>query len=416
MAEPEINVFSNTVEAWNQIVQIKEDLNILQDNKTAGAMVRSKANWMLYGEKMSSFFFQLEKYNNKKKTMTKLIKDNGEVITGTKDILQYQFQFYTHLYQQPEMELQPLPFCVHKLLTREERDSINGPLTIMEIDKSLQQMTPNKTPGPNGLSLNFYQKFWNKIRGLLFQVYTISLEEGELHQTAYEGILTLLPKKDRDILRLKNWRPLSMLNNDYKILSKALANRMQLVMPRIIDEEQCGFMKNRFIGDNILSLQSIIQYLHDSQQEAWLMTADLEKAFGLIHHEAIWATLDYFNLGFTFINFVKTLYQKSSVRVLCNGMLSKELKLLNGVKQGDAISSFLFLCATQVLIIALKENPDIQSFEINGVKRMTGLFADDIWNVTKPDVKSLQAILLTYKHFYRSTGLFIYLFIITKLS
>lgn len=92
-------------------------------------------------------------------------------------------------------------------------------------------------------------------------------------------------------------------------------------------------------------------------------------------------------------------------RVLSNGWVSEEFRILNGVKQGDAISSFLILCAMQVLIIIQKETNGIDCVEINGIKRMMGLFAHDIWNVIKKDEESLKLLMSTFEHFRRCTGL-----------
>lgn len=193
---------------------------------------------------MSSYFFNLEKYKQKKGSIQKLQRDEDDVvITDYQDILEYQTKFYRKMYAHHDQELRPLPFIVPRMLTRDVKDNLDEPLTMQELDVALNSVANDKTPGPDGLSVNFYKKFWPKLRNILFQVYTLGLEDERLHPTAYDGNISLLPKKGRNMLRVKNWRPLTLLNNDYKILSKALSNRLQSVLDYIIDEEQTGFVK-----------------------------------------------------------------------------------------------------------------------------------------------------------------------------
>ena len=84
------------------------------------------------------------------------------------------------------------------------------------------------------------------------------------------GILNLLPKNDKDLRHLANWRPVSLLNTNYKILTKLLAIRLQKVIPSIINSDQVGYIKNRYIGENITILYNILQYADIEQMEAYI--------------------------------------------------------------------------------------------------------------------------------------------------
>lgn len=188
-------VFFDEKEKWAQLYKIKDDLQELQENKTCGAMIRSKAMFFEFGEKMSKYYFQLEKHNYINKTIQKIRNQNGVVLTHSQEILRHQKHFFEELYAQKEIELSPLPFTIHKMLTPQQQTNICRPLSILELDNSISCMSPNKTPGPDGISVNFYVKFWSKLRQLLYQVYIKGFEEGELHATEYQGLIVLLPKK-----------------------------------------------------------------------------------------------------------------------------------------------------------------------------------------------------------------------------
>ena len=103
----------------------------------------------------------------------------------------------------------------------------------------------------DGLPYEFYKKFWSDIKKYLLESYAHSFKTGKLNITQKQGIITLIPKAKKDPLKLKNWRPISLLNFDYKLLTKCLASRLRKVIPDIIYSDQTGFMSNRYIGENI---------------------------------------------------------------------------------------------------------------------------------------------------------------------
>ena len=111
-------------------------------------------------------------------------------------------------------------------------------------------MKRNKSPGPDGLTLEFHRRFWSKVELLLINSYNESYHKEELSISQKKSLISLLYKKDHPE-KLDNWRPFSLLNIDYKILAHALANRLHNVLPSIISQDQQGFIKNRCIGSSI---------------------------------------------------------------------------------------------------------------------------------------------------------------------
>ena len=91
--------------------------------------------------------------------------------------------------------------------------------------------------------------FWNDIKSFYIKSINYSFDTGNLTQLQKQGIITLLPKSNKDLLSIANWRPISLLNVDYKIATKAISNRIKKVLSSIISSTQSGFMKNRYIGD-----------------------------------------------------------------------------------------------------------------------------------------------------------------------
>ena len=121
-----------------------------------------------------------------------------------------------------------------------------------------------------------------------------SYVNGSLTQLQKQGIINLIPKKDKDLSNLNNWRPISLLNVDYKIATKAIANRIKDVLQTLIHGSQTGFLKGRYIGENIRVIFDIIDYLNENNKPGLLFFADFEKAFDSLDHCFLLKTLNLF--------------------------------------------------------------------------------------------------------------------------
>jgi hypothetical protein len=149
----------------------------------------------------------------------------------------------------------------------------------------------NKSPGCDGFTIEFYKCFWPKLKTYLMKSFEYSL-----------------PKHNKDKRYLKNWRPISLLNVDYKILAKVLASRLQNVISGIVNENQTGYIKGRYIGDNIRTMLDILDITRQQQDPGLMVMIDFEKAFDTVSWDFLHKTLEFFNFGPTFQMYIKLLY------------------------------------------------------------------------------------------------------------
>jgi len=131
-------------------------------------------------------------------------------------------------------------------------------------------MKNNKSPGSDGISAELYKIFWTDIKQYVVSSLNYSLDSNNLTDFQKQSIITLLPKTGKDTLLIDNWRPVSLLNVDYKIATKSIANRIKPFLNYIISTNQTGFIKGRYIGENVRLLQEIIEQL-DETNEAGLI-------------------------------------------------------------------------------------------------------------------------------------------------
>ena len=149
-------------------------------------------------------------------------------------------------------------------------------------------MKKNKTPGYDGFPIEFYIVFWPDVSDMLVDSYNYSLENGLLSLSQRNGIITLIPKKDKDPLEIKNYRPISLLTTDYKIIAKTFANRMKDFLNDLIHLDQSGFSKGRNIGNNVRLLLDLIDYADCNNISGAVVLLDIEKAFDGVHHDFYW--------------------------------------------------------------------------------------------------------------------------------
>ena len=140
-------------------------------------------------------------------------------------------------------------------------------------------MKHNKTSVSDGLPVKFYKTFWSDINEPRVKALNYSYNIGKLSVTQGRGIIKLIPKKDTELYFIQNWRPLSLLNTDHKIEAKSIASQIKSFLPKLIDFNQTGFMKGRFIVENIRLIDCLITYTASKNIPGLLLFLDFEKAF-----------------------------------------------------------------------------------------------------------------------------------------
>ena len=236
-----------------------------------------------------------------------------------KDVLEEVKSFYENMYAEQNVDKEKMKTMSKNItvkLTDEERISIEGNITEYECACALKSMNNNKSPGSDGITTEFYKIFWNDLKSFYIKSLNYSFKNGSLTTLQKQGIISLLPKKDKDLCSLNNWRPLTLLNTDYKIVTKAIANRIKKFLPNIIDCSQTGFIKGRYIGENIRLVQETIEKMENEDMPGLLFFADFEKAFDSVSHKYILQCLETFNFGTDIIKWVKCFYQGANFRFL----------------------------------------------------------------------------------------------------
>ena len=381
----------------------KTDLENLLSERTRGIIFRSRARWMMEAEKNTKYFMSLEKSRSLAKTCGTLLNEDGTLEEDPKKILEMQRSFYQELYTaNPEVNFTLIN--KHKLLTQEQIDSLKVEITQEEIKDAISRMKTQKTPGPDGLPAEVYQVFKNKLSKPLLMAYQCAFSEGKMHPTSMKGILNLIPKKNKDTRVLKNLRPITLLNTDYKIIEKILAGRVQKVLPSIINNDQTGFMKTRRISVNIRRILDMMNYCAKNNIEAVIFNLDFMKAFDRAEVPSILKSLQYFNFPSFIVEWISILYNDFTVKVQNNGHFSEDIDINRSVHQGGCISAILFNILVETLANELRDNL-IGHIQINNNAHCLNQYADDTGIFSMYNGSAIQKIVEELDRFERQSGL-----------
>ena len=179
------------------------------------------------------------------------------------------------------------------------------------------------------------------------------------------------------MLELSNWRPITLLNVDFKIAAKAIAKRLESILPNLIHPDQTGFVKGRYIGENIRLISDIMEYTKLQKIPGILVSLDFRKAFDSIEWPFIMKTLDYFNFGLDIKRWVSTFYTNIESTVLNNGFATNWFKPSKGVRQSCPLSPYLFILSAEILAHKIRQDPSYKGIKIFGSEVKLYLFADD---------------------------------------
>ena len=225
-----------------------------------------------------------------------------------------------------------------------------------------------------------------------------AFRHGKLSVTQKRGIISLIPKDESNLTMLSNWRPITLLNVDYKILAKAIAKRIQPKLPKLIHTDQTGFIKGRFIGQNV-------EYTDVKKMPGVLVFLDFEKAFDTVGWSLLQNVLKRFNFGPVIRHWVSTLYNDVESAVINRSYTTNHFKISRGVRQGCPLSPLLFVLGAEILAQKIRQSPGCRGIELpQSVAARISQFADDTTLICK-DTDALKENMKVLNDFRDIAGL-----------
>lgn len=340
--------------------QHESELDDLQQRALDGAAVRSRASWLLHGERPTRLFCSLEKQRQQQCTIPTLVHPSfGSEVSTPAQLCDAAKTFYQQLYtaetaSDPHATTTLCDLLPH--LRQEQRTACDSPLSLAELTKALGATPRSKTPGLDGLPAEFYSTFWPLLGPILLSVLLDSINRGQLPPSMSTGVLCLLFKKGDPTL-LGNYRPLTMINTDAKLLAKVLALRLDTVLPGLVHPSQTGFIRGRYIHENTLLVREMIAHHRCEKLPGAIMFVDQEKAFDRVDWDFRDAVLQACGFGPFFRSLVTLLHAGLNSQVIVNGHLSSAFTVRRGTRQGDPLSPGLFALLDETIACYLRASP-----------------------------------------------------------
>ncbi len=394
--------------AFSTLCEVQEELRGIALHAAKGAEVRACCQWAEEGETSSSFFLNLATKRHAKQVMHSIRNPaTGSVRHDPFEILGVWQRYYAGLFTvapcNPSAQDDKLSKLSRRLST-EDRAVCEGLLTLKECFAALSGMARGKTPGSDGFPMEFYLRFWSSLGADLVCVLNVAYEAGQLSTSQRRGLIIVLYKKN-DRLETKNWRPISLLNVDYKVATRAISGCLLAVIGSVVGPDQTCGVPGRTISENLFHIRDLIEYAERENIPLALLSLDQEKAFDRVDWGFLLRVLDTFNFGPDFCRWVKLFYTDVESAVVINGWTSSFFRLSRGVWQGCPLSPLLYVLSIEVLaaniraapgITGVSLPPSIEQFKCSG-------YADDTTIAPTTD-ESIEETFAVYSKFENASG------------
>ena len=368
-----------------------------------------QSKWYQEGERGTKYFLNMQRAKGKITQMESLQCDSEE-INDPDQIDTMVLEYYRKLYEKGDSKKSTNSATANIFLrnmTKLDDDIINmidAPITTLDLYNTLRSCR-DSAPGPDGIPYSIIKLTWSIFGPALVNAWNYSLLTSELTNSHTDSYLKLLPKAGKNLLLLKNWRPITLSNCDFKVITKTLASRLTNGLSNMISHNQTAYIKGRQITDNLHLLQYAIEKAVEIDESTSIVSLDAEKAFDSIEHWYIREILDKIGLS-KFKLLFDIIYRDQKVSIQLNSRCAGTYNIKNGVKQGDALSCILFILGIEPLLKNISADNNIKGVTIEGreIPKIVS-YADDVACIIKPGNSNLQQIFNHYQEMTDCSGL-----------
>lgn len=371
-----------------QVVINRIKAQMLQLQRNFSTTIRRHNSTYIAGEQTSVFHLQESSSRRSRTCVKKLSTQDGRIMTTSEDIEREIVNYFQNLYGNSETQ-NGGNFVPHRSIPR---DNISNNTIMRRIEEedvltTIKASCSKKSPGSDGLPKEFYLKTWRIISREITLVLNEALE-GNTPKKFLDGIIVLVKKKGNRNNMLSGFRPISLLNFDFKLLSKIIKHRMTPLLPLVLSSHQKCANGSRNIFEATTRIFDKICETKHRKENRLLVSFDLDHAFDRVDHQFLCSTLHNMNLNHNLINLLSNIWRNSFSKIMVNGRLSSDIHIQRSVRQGDPLSMICFVLYIQPLIDKIVQTfpraiicayaDDISMFMDNErmLERVTNIFND----------------------------------------
>lgn len=279
----------------------------------------------------------------------------------------------------------------------------SGIFTLKEVATALRHTAPGKAPGWDGIPTDLFRKLWGPMGQLLTDLFSAIGSTKQLPAGFLEGSISVLHKKG-DRTAPGNYRPITLLCADYRLLTKVLATRLGKALSSVISPEQCAFLPQRRIGASIFLLRHLPHLLRVQHRSAVIAFLDFAKAYDTVDRSFLFETMAVMGAGEGLLQWAALLLGDTQARARVNGYASQRVRMEAGVRQGCPLSPLLYLFVGQALLSWLRQQGlGIELVPASGQRTTAAQYADDA-EALLPSLGEVPAFREAMSRFGRASG------------
>ena len=406
--------------------EVKATFEAAYDDYFAKKMANSKIFSEINCEKPTKHFFnQWSDKQSMDSPSTKLKKDGAlydSRATAREDLKDH----FANIFKSHEKEktksidefLGDLKDCddvLSRKLSNEEKERLENDVTEAELKEVLKGTAQGKTPGPDGVEKIFLTRFWDKMGTIITDSLNIFISRKELNAFLDRGIIKVIKKAGTTGEDFKNWRPITLLSQIYKLFSGIVALRIKPLLGKLISGCQKAYTCTANIGEIVIDIIEQIAISKFEKNPGIILLVDFSRAFDSISHSYIYETFHFLNFGQHFISMIKTMLSKRCCNLMVDGFLTSSFNIDRGVPQGDSASPYIFIIVLEILLLKLKNDPGIIKLNILPHDKPEdnddfnadplAVFADDMTVLMKETTENLIRVRDIFKDFAAVSGL-----------
>ncbi|XP_010666661.1 uncharacterized protein LOC104883796 [Beta vulgaris subsp. vulgaris] len=373
---------------------------------------KSKMRWCKDGDENTKLFHQSIRARRLQNTVYAIHDDQGNWMENVEEVNTAFLNYYKKLLGSELLNRIPVKESVINkgpVLSVEHKEFLNRQYTTEEVKCALFSIPGDKAPGPDGFGGYFFRDAWTIIGEDVTATVLAFFNSGKLLKEVNATTLTLIPKIPCPS-SVKEFRPIACCNVLYKCITKMLCNRLRVVSPELIAENQGEFVHERFIVHNIMVCQDLVRhYGRKNVKPSCIMKLDMQKAYDTIDWQFLNEMMVALQFPSHFIHLVMTCVRTPRFSLMLNGSLHGFFESKRGLRQGDPISPLLFVICMEYMSRIMKSLDTMPAFRYHprckGIKLSHLVFADDVILCCGGDFPSVYVMLQAFQLFSDSSGL-----------
>ena len=378
---------------WCEVARIKEELKIMNLEDAMGFVVRSRHSQNSEEEKASLYHAAREVKNNSNNIDA--LKVNGNIVTDNGMIENTVTSFFSALfngYHNSDLQITRTPFAPDYknfdefmngigTISDMEARKMEDPIQMDELENIIKKCKNNKSPGLDGLPYEFYRKVWAVIRNEFKDILQCQLDRIRIVDSNKQGVTRLISKVN-GIPKVDELRPITLLNTDYKILSKFFVKRIKPRLSTVILSRQLCTVEGRNILFGINNVLSSMLYVNCNKRKhkACILSLDFFKAYDRVLISYLVKVMARMNFSPLFCSWIRMLHDGAHTCFLLR-YLSRDIQVSFSIRQGDPLAMILYIIYIEPLLLYLERH--LVGLFMSGIPQSVESYCDDVNLVTE---------------------------------